>query len=119
MKEMKELAGAFRFTFQYVSINTETAHRFPLPQTSFTFQYVSINTSHDDQVAHGDTYLHSNMFLLIPAAGSSQGTWNITFTFQYVSINTVPVFHTWKPERNLHSNMFLLILEAKTQSRSM
>ena len=33
---------------------------------AFTFQYVSINTIQEDKTNVDRTYLHSNMFLLIP-----------------------------------------------------
>ena len=51
-----------RFTFQYVSINTNAARYASQLGYAFTFQYVSINTG----------------------LGSGSGS----FTFQYVSINT-------------------------------
>ena len=76
------------FTFQYVSINTGKKL---LPVTgaiAFTFQYVSINTGFTGLFPmFFNSYLHSNMFLLIPTS----------------------FFLLKKGGLHLHSNMFLLI----------
>ena len=77
----------FEFTFQYVSINTCTKQSFSCPSTRFTFQYVSINTWIFKDIDRRERYLHSNMFLLIPAPTVAIGG-IFRFTFQYVSINT-------------------------------
>ena len=53
------------FTFQYVSINTNTLYRCQGDETYFTFQYVSINTSEALLPLLLVYSLHSNMFLLI------------------------------------------------------
>ena len=76
------------FTFQYVSINTNSLPTWTGKSSSFTFQYVSINT-HKKQCPQGG---------------------NPSFTFQYVSINTViGIMDVYDAEAYLHSNMFLLI----------
>ena len=75
------------FTFQYVSINTESCCLECYSQISFTFQYVSINTKLLSVSDVSDIALHSNMFLLIP----------ITAFIDYCN------------QESLHSNMFLLI----------
>ena len=78
------------FTFQYVSINTNSDPEPVSDPKVFTFQYVSINTARS-----GSRYIEL-----------------LRFTFQYVSINTVTVqMLMLRPPAALHSNMFLLILE--------
>ena len=58
------------FTFQYVSINTTCHSGFSLSFFLFTFQYVSINTQNLSEQEMQLVNLHSNMFLLIHAAGA-------------------------------------------------
>ena len=53
------------FTFQYVSINTQSTLLVALERIHFTFQYVSINTSFPAVLPGSLSDLHSNMFLLI------------------------------------------------------
>ena len=97
------------FTFQYVSINTKNAAFFRRRKDKFTFQYVSINTIIPVDNFWSQSYLHSNMFLLIQYPGYSVSTMYFVFTFQYVSINTARRPDQFLGIRNLHSNMFLLI----------
>ena len=75
----------------------------------FTFQYVSINTEVGDKKRTRHSNLHSNMFLLIRECNVFRHCRSI-FTFQYVSINTIFTEIIIMLEKYLHSNMFLLIL---------
>ena len=87
--------------------------------TRFTFQYVSINTASPQTLALPQTYLHSNMFLLIPTDGVPYDLFVKKFTFQYVSINTASQMLDLAPHHHLHSNMFLLIPQADNTSEQL
>ena len=97
------------FTFQYVSINTETIVEGTERTKDFTFQYVSINTNNRVYIRCTVHTLHSNMFLLILFSAPSAICLIYSFTFQYVSINTEYFSVSGCRYLSLHSNMFLLI----------
>ena len=80
------------FTFQYVSINTARSGSRYIELLRFTFQYVSINTVTVQMLMlRPPAALHSNMFLLILDSCRILRSKQNTFTFQYVSINTQPI----------------------------
>ena len=60
------------------------------------------------------SYLHSTMYLLIPAISLFRKCFGHLFTFHYVSINSQRGMCTYQIEVNLHSTMYLLILYPRT-----
>ena len=76
----------------------------------FTFQYVSINTHRQTRKQSSQTYLHSNMFLLIQRTKFLTNILEINLHSNMFLL--IPAVEQAKKlvQQNLHSNMFLLIL---------
>ncbi|EEC57354.1 hypothetical protein BACPEC_01862 [[Bacteroides] pectinophilus ATCC 43243] len=76
---------------------------------TFTFQHVSINSKYEVNRYALTVHLHSNMYLLIPAAACTFISARKSFTFQHVSINSLMMLLKLYVSFYLHSNMYLLI----------
>ena len=75
------------FTFHYVSINSGLLRHLLSRTKSFTFHYVSINSIYNIYHVCFSHYLHSTMYLLIPGIVNKL-KYQSKFTFHYVSINS-------------------------------
>ena len=104
-----------KFTFQYVSINTELHQAAIRPLSQFTFQYVSINTQNVLLQLRWSAWFTFQYVSINTTMHMKISDPSMEFTFQYVSINTISAPWIYPICLHLHSNMFLLIPDPEAQ----